>query len=74
MIPTLSHQVKWRHTPRVATILPESFPLRGTQPFATVSFGRIGFSHCDLAGTMDHRNAFIESERAVSQFLDRVLT
>ena len=37
-------------------------------------FGRIGFSHCDLAGAMDHRNAFIESERAVSQLLDRVLT
>jgi len=36
-------------------------------------FGRIGFSHCDLAGTMDHRNAFIESESAVSQLLDRVL-
>jgi spermidine dehydrogenase len=37
-------------------------------------FGRIAFSHCDLAGAMDHRNAFIESERAVSQLLDRVLT
>jgi spermidine dehydrogenase len=37
-------------------------------------FGRIGFSHCDLAGAMDHRNAFIESERAISQLLDRVLT
>jgi len=37
-------------------------------------FGRIGFSHCDLAGAMDHRNAFIESARAVSQLLDRVLT
>src|SRR2546423_1198798 len=38
------------------------------------AFGRIAFSHCDLAGAMDHRNAFIESERAVSQLLDRVLT
>ena len=37
-------------------------------------FGRIAFSHCDLAGAMDHRNAFIESERAVGQLLDRVLT
>jgi spermidine dehydrogenase len=37
-------------------------------------FGRIAFSHCDLAGAMDHRNAFIESNRAVSQLLDRVLT
>ncbi|MBV8865958.1 MAG: NAD(P)/FAD-dependent oxidoreductase [Acidobacteriaceae bacterium] len=38
------------------------------------SFGRIAFSHSDLAGAMDHRNAFIESNRAVSQLLDRVLT
>lgn len=37
-------------------------------------FGRIAFSHADLAGAMDHRNAFIESDRAVSQLLDRVLT
>jgi spermidine dehydrogenase len=37
-------------------------------------FGRIAFSHCDLAGAMDHRNAFIESNRAVSQLVDRVLT
>ena len=37
-------------------------------------FGRIAFSHSDLAGAMDHRNAFIESNRAVSQLLDRVLT
>lgn len=37
-------------------------------------FGRIAFSHCDLAGAMDHRNAFIESRRAVDQLLDRVLT
>jgi spermidine dehydrogenase len=36
-------------------------------------FGRIAFSHCDLAGAMDHRNAFIESSRAVGQLLDRVL-
>ena len=37
-------------------------------------FGRIAFSHCDLAGAMDHRNAFIESDRAINQLLDRVLT
>jgi spermidine dehydrogenase len=37
-------------------------------------FGRIAFSHSDLSGAMDHRNAFIESHRAVSQLLDRVLT
>jgi spermidine dehydrogenase len=36
-------------------------------------FGRIAFSHSDLAGAMDHRNAFIESNRAVQQLLDRVL-
>ena len=36
-------------------------------------FGRIVFSHCDLAGAMDHRNAFIESNRAVGQLLNRVL-
>jgi len=36
-------------------------------------FGRIAFSHCDLAGAMDHRNAFIESSRAVGQLLDGVL-
>ena len=33
---------------------------------------RLTFSHY-LAGAMDHRNAFIESNRAVSQLLDRVL-
>jgi len=37
-------------------------------------FGRIAFSHSDLAGAMDHRNAFIESNRAINQLLDRVLT
>jgi spermidine dehydrogenase len=37
-------------------------------------FGRIAFSHADLAGAMDHRNAFLESDRAVGQLLDRVLT
>ncbi len=37
-------------------------------------FGRIAFSHCDLVGAMDHRNAYMESHRAVSQLLDRVLT
>jgi spermidine dehydrogenase len=36
-------------------------------------FGRIAFSNSDLAGAMDHRNAFIESNRAVNQLLDRVL-
>lgn len=36
-------------------------------------FGRIAFSHSDLAGAMDHRNAFMESDRAVDQLLDRVL-
>ena len=38
------------------------------------SFGRIAFSHSDLAGAMDHRNAFMESRRAVSQLMDQVLT
>jgi spermidine dehydrogenase len=37
-------------------------------------FGRIAFSHCDLVGAMDHRNGYMESHRAVSQLLDRVLT
>lgn len=37
-------------------------------------FGRIAFSHADLAGAMDHRNAFMESDRAINQLLDRVLT
>jgi spermidine dehydrogenase len=37
-------------------------------------FGRIAFSHADLTGAMDHRNSFMESRRAVSQLLDRVLT
>ena len=36
-------------------------------------FGRIAFAHSDLAGAMDHRNAFMESNRAVGQLLDRVL-
>jgi len=36
-------------------------------------FGRIAFSHSDLAGAGDHRNAFIESHRAVGQLLDGVL-
>jgi spermidine dehydrogenase len=36
-------------------------------------FGRIAFAHSDLSGAMDHRNAFIESNRAVSQLLDRAL-
>jgi spermidine dehydrogenase len=37
-------------------------------------FGRIAFSHSDLSGWMDHRQAFVESERAVRQLLDSVLT
>jgi spermidine dehydrogenase len=36
-------------------------------------FGRIGFAHSDLSGAIDHRNAFMESNRAVSQLSDRVL-
>ena len=36
-------------------------------------FGRVAFSHSDLAGAMDHRNAFLESHRAVGQLCDRVL-
>ena len=36
-------------------------------------FGRVAFAHSDLSGAMDHRNAFIESNWAVSQLLDRVL-
>jgi spermidine dehydrogenase len=36
-------------------------------------FGRVAFSHSDLAGAMDHRNAFMESNRAVGQLLDQVL-
>jgi spermidine dehydrogenase len=36
-------------------------------------FGRIAFSHSDLAGAMDHRNAFMESHRAVQQLLNQVL-
>ncbi|MBV8570040.1 MAG: NAD(P)/FAD-dependent oxidoreductase [Acidobacteriaceae bacterium] len=35
-------------------------------------FGRIAFSHSDLAGAMDHRNAFMESNRAVGQLLNQV--
>jgi spermidine dehydrogenase len=33
-------------------------------------FGRIAFANTDLAGAMDHRNCFVESERAVRQVLD----
>ena len=36
-------------------------------------FGRIAFSHSDLSGANDHRNAFLESRRAVGQLLDWVL-
>ncbi len=37
-------------------------------------FGRIAFSNCDLSGAPDHRTAIDESDRAVGQLLDRVLT
>jgi hypothetical protein len=37
-------------------------------------FGKIAFSHADLTGAMDHRNAFVESHRSGSRLLDRVLT
>jgi spermidine dehydrogenase len=36
-------------------------------------FGRIAFSHSDLSGANDHRNAFLESHRAVGQLLDWVV-
>jgi len=36
-------------------------------------FGKIAFSHADLTGAMDHRNAFVESHRSGSRLLDRVL-
>jgi spermidine dehydrogenase len=36
-------------------------------------FGRIAFSHTELAGAQDHRNAALESYRAVGQLLDQVL-
>jgi spermidine dehydrogenase len=36
-------------------------------------FGRIAFSHSDLSGAMDHREAFVESQRAIGQLLDSVL-
>jgi hypothetical protein len=34
---------------------------------------KLGVAHPDLSGAMDHRNAFIESNRALNQLLDRVL-
>jgi spermidine dehydrogenase len=37
-------------------------------------FGRIAFSNTDLSGSPDHRTAISESDRAVGQLLDRVLT
>lgn len=37
-------------------------------------FGRVAFSHTDLSGAQDHRNAALESHRAVGQLLDQVLT
>lgn len=44
------------------------------EPLRNGPFGRIAVSHSDLAGAMDHRNAFMESHRAVNQLLDRILT
>jgi hypothetical protein len=58
-------------TPNVGPDLPTVLTL--LDALRNGPFGRIGFSHCDLAGTMDHRNAFVESESAASQLLDRVL-
>jgi spermidine dehydrogenase len=37
-------------------------------------FGRIAFSNTDLSGSPDHRTAISESDRAVGQLLDQVLT
>jgi spermidine dehydrogenase len=37
-------------------------------------FGRIAFSNTDLSGSPDHRTAITESDRAVGQLLDWVLT
>ena len=37
-------------------------------------FGTIAFSHPELSRAMDHRNAFIEPHRALSQLPDGVLT
>jgi spermidine dehydrogenase len=53
------------------------FGLNGTpaprDALRAAPFGRIAFSHSDLGGAMDHRNAFLESNRAVGQLLDQVL-
>jgi spermidine dehydrogenase len=35
-------------------------------------FGRIAFANTDLSGVMDHRNCFVESDRAVKQLLGHV--
>jgi spermidine dehydrogenase len=35
-------------------------------------FGRIAFANTDLSGAMDHRNCFVESDRAVKQLLSQV--
>ena len=37
-------------------------------------FGRIALGNTDLAGSMDHRSAITETQRAVGQLMDRVLT
>jgi spermidine dehydrogenase len=53
------------------------FGTDGKPPFRdalrNAPFGRIAFSHSDLAGNMDHREAFVESNRAIGQLLDSVL-
>jgi hypothetical protein len=52
---------------------------RGGQPapreiLRNAPFGRIAFANTDLAGAMDHRYSILESQRAVGQLLDQVLT
>jgi spermidine dehydrogenase len=37
-------------------------------------FGRIAFANTDLSGNMDHRSSIIESDRAVGQLFDGVLS
>jgi spermidine dehydrogenase len=53
------------------------FGSEGKPPFRDAlrngPFGRIAFSHSDLAGVMDHREAFDESQRAIGQILNGVL-
>ena len=50
-------------------------PGRQTRPrdvLRRAPFGRIAFANTDLAGAMDHRNCFVESDRAVKQLLGEV--